>query len=136
MYMDVADRMSQMSYAIRAKVGTVIEKDGAIISHGWNGQPAGMDNACEYREVAPRGQIGELVTKPTVMHAEANAIVKLARSGVCSDGATAYVTLEPCVNCAKLLHGAGIKRVVYRDAYRDHSGVELLKELNVQVEQL
>lgn len=131
LYLDLAERCAQESHARRTKVGSVLEKNGQIISHGWNGTPPGRDNNCEYE-----GPNGELITKPEVLHAELNTILKLANNGgVGANGATLYVTLSPCQNCANLINRAGISRVVYKTKYRDISGIKFLQELGVLVEQ-
>lgn len=121
LYVDIARRVALMSYAVRAKVGCVIVRDSNILSMGFNGMPAGMDNCCEH-EVD-----GVLVTNPEVSHAEENAIAKLAKSSTSCNMATVYVTMEPCMHCAKLIYSAGIGRVVYIDEYKSHAGVEFLK---------
>lgn len=154
LYMDIAVRISQMSQATKAQVGALIIKDDNIISMGWNGTPAGDDNACEYEDYAPPGlseqelQTGyplfdavgaryRLMTKPEVLHAESNALMKLvARGGVSSEGATLYVTLSPCRECAKLIKQAKITRVVYIHNYRDLGGIKFLKDRGVTVNQL
>lgn len=128
-YMAMAEVWATNSYAVRAQVGALIVKDSSIISDGFNGTPAGFDNCCE--EVVD----GELVTKKNVLHAEANAITKLAKSTQSSLGSTLYVTMCPCLECSKLIIQAGIKRVVYGKAYRDLSGIELLKEAGIEVTQ-
>lgn len=129
-YMDIAERTSQMSRARRSKVGAVLEKGDNIISYGWNGTPAGDDNNCEIEL-----EDGALKTKPEVLHAESNALSKLTKNGgVGSFGSTLYVTLSPCFECSKLIKQAGIRRVVYRDAYRDTSGIIFLQSRNVLVE--
>ena len=130
-YMDIALRCASMSHAIRKQVGCVIVKDGSIISMGWNGTPAGMNNCCE-NALAD----GTLVTKPEVSHAEENALMKLAKSTMSADGSTAYVTLEPCIHCSKLLYNAGVRTVYYREAYREPIGTNFLKSLGVIVEQV
>ncbi len=130
LYMDIASRCSEMSHAVRAKVGAVLEKDGAIISHGWNGTPSGDDNSCENEVILGDGSV-ELVTKSIVLHAEENLLTKALRAGICTRGATLYVTLSPCLNCAKLIYGAGIKRVVYGSQYRDNAGVDFLSMRDV-----
>jgi dCMP deaminase len=132
LYMDIAKRVAQMSYAKRKQVGCVIVKDGNIISMGFNGMPAGMDNNCEHYDYSV-SMDGDYVTNKEVSHAEENAIAKIARSSSSSDGATAYVTLAPCMHCAKLLNSAGIRRVVYGENYRQE-GVEFLIERGVTVE--
>jgi dCMP deaminase len=144
LYLDIAERCAQESYAIRKKVGAVVVKDENIISHGWNGTPSGDDNTCEelvypddYDGRADGSGPPEMVlrTKPTVLHAELNALMKLARNtSAGTDGATLYVTMSPCVECAKLIKQAGITRVVYRELYRDASGIEFLVTRGISVE--
>jgi len=127
LYMDIAKRCAKESYAERAKVGCVITKNENIISTGWNGQPAGFHNTCEALEN------GVLTTLPTVLHAELNAIAKLAKSTQDSTNGTIYVTLSPCVECAKLIIQSGIKTVVFSTRYRDLSGVNALLNANITV---
>ena len=115
---------AENSYCERRQVGALIVKDKMIISDGYNGTPAGFENVCE----DDNG-----VTKPYVLHAEANAITKIARSNNSSDGATMYVTASPCIECAKLIIQAGIKRVVYSEKYRLEDGLDLLKRANIEV---
>jgi dCMP deaminase len=134
--MDIAKRCAEMSYAVRKKVGCVIVKDGNIIAMGWNGMPAGMPNECEYKKIDPKTFNDELVTNPEVSHAEENAIAKLARGTTSSANATAYVTLEPCIHCAKILYNAGIIRVVVGEAYRSHEGTEFLIKQRVEMAQI
>lgn len=114
------------SYCKRRQVGALIVKDKMIISDGYNGTPSGFENICE--------EDGH--TKPYVLHAEANAITKVAKSGNSSDGATLYVTAAPCIECSKLIIQAGIKRVVYEDEYRLEDGIKLLKRAGIEVEKL
>jgi dCMP deaminase len=147
-YLQMAKIWSTNSYAIRHKVGAIIVKDGIIISDGFNGTPAGFENECE--EAIPCGHIcsnlfdkncglcseRKLQTKPYVLHAEANAILKVAKSANSTEGATLYCTLSPCIECAKLIIQAGIIRVVYIEEYRDVAGLELLKRANIEIEQL
>lgn len=128
--MDIAKRVALMSYAVRKKVGCVIVKEGNIISMGWNGMPSGMPNRCEV------DIDGTLVTRSEVSHAEENAIGKLAMSNNSSLGAILYVTLEPCIHCAKLINTAGIRYVIYDEDYRDHTGIEYLKSLGIGVQKL
>ena len=123
-YMQMAKIWASNSYAKRTKVGALIVKDGMIISDGFNGTPAGFENVCEDENG---------VTKPYVLHAEANAITKIARSGNNSDGATLYVTDSPCIECAKLIIQAGIIRVVYCDEYHVTDGLDLLKRAGIEV---
>ncbi len=124
-YLRMARIWAENSYCQRRKVGALIVKDKMIISDGFNGTPSGFENVCE----DDNG-----VTKPYVLHAEANAITKIARSGNNSDGATLYVTASPCIECAKLIIQAGIKRVVYGEAYRLTDGIDLLRRAGVEVE--
>lgn len=114
---------AENSYCERRKVGALIVKDKMIISDGYNGTPSGFENVCEDEDG---------LTKPYVLHAEANAITKIARSGNCSDGATLYVTTSPCIECSKLIIQAGIKRVVYREKYRVTDGLDLLNRAGVE----
>ena len=123
-YLEMASVWARNSYCKRRQVGAIIVKDRMIISDGYNGTPAGFENVCE----DDNG-----VTKPYVLHAEANAITKVAKSGNSSEGATLYVTASPCMECSKLIIQAGIKRVVYRDEYRILDGVELLRRAGVEV---
>ena len=125
-YLEMAEVWAQNSYCKRRKVGALLVKDRTIISDGYNGTPSGFENICEDENG---------VTKPYVLHAEANAITKVAKSGNSSEGATLYVTASPCAECAKLIFQAGIRRVVYRDAYRLTDGIDLLKRAGVDVEQ-
>ena len=125
-YLQMAEVWAQNSYCKRRKVGALIVKDKMIISDGYNGTPSGFENICEDENG---------VTKPYVLHAEANAITKVAKSGNSSAGATLYVTASPCMECSKLIIQSGITRVVYRDAYRLMDGIELLKRAGIEVEQ-
>jgi len=136
LYLDLAKRISQMSYAKRLQVGCVIVKDDNILSMGFNGMPAGLDNQCEEfvnYDVNGflRGQ--KLVTKEECLHAEQNAICKAAKSGSPTKGSTMYCTHAPCIQCAKLIQQSGINRLVYLEDYRDSSGIELLKRCNIEV---
>ncbi|MBQ0044619.1 MAG: dCMP deaminase family protein [Bacteroidales bacterium] len=126
-YLRMAAVWAQNSYCKRRQVGALLVKDRMIISDGYNGTPSGFENVCEDENG---------VTKPYVLHAEANAITKVAQSGNSSSGATLYVTASPCVECAKLIIQAGIKRVVYRDEYRLTDGVDLLRKAGIIVEQV
>ena len=123
-YMRMAAIWAENSYCNRRKVGALIVKDKMIISDGYNGTPAGFENVCEDENG---------LTKPYVLHAEANAITKIARSNNSSEGATLYVTASPCIECAKLIIQAGIKRVVYAEKYRLEDGLDLLKRANIEV---
>jgi dCMP deaminase len=124
-YMRMARIWAENSYCTRRKVGALVVKEKMIISDGYNGTPSGFENVCEDSNG---------VTKPYVLHAEANAITKIARSGNNSDGATLYVTASPCIECAKLIIQAGIKRVVYGEKYRIDDGLRLLERANVKTE--
>lgn len=126
-YMAMARIWAENSYCKRRKVGALIVKDRMIISDGYNGTPSGFENVCE-------DESG--VTKPYVLHAEANAITKVAKSGNSADGATLYVTASPCVECAKLIIQSGIRRVVYSDEYRLMDGVDLLHRAGIETEQV
>ena len=123
-YLRMARIWAENSYCVRRKVGALVVKDKMIISDGYNGTPSGFENVCED---------DNNVTKPYVLHAEANAITKLARSSNNSDGSTLYVTAAPCIECAKLIIQAGIKRVVYGEKYRLEEGIDLLRKANVEV---
>lgn len=124
-YLKMASIWAENSYCTRRKVGALIVKNKMIISDGYNGTPSGFENICEDSNG---------VTKPYVLHAEANAITKIARSGNNSDGATLYVTAAPCIECAKLIIQAGIKRVIYSEPYRLSDGIDLLKRAGINVE--
>ena len=123
-YLRMAKIWAENSYCKRRQVGALVVKDQMIISDGYNGTPSGFDNVCEENNV----------TLPYVLHAEANAITKLARSSNNSDGATLYVTDAPCIECSKLIIQAGIKRVVYARNYRLDDGIRLLKQAKIEVE--
>jgi dCMP deaminase len=158
-YMDVAERTSKLSSAIRRQVGAVIVKDNRILSYGYNGMPTGWTNECEYKdymsgdaggwlnpdEIYERWPFEEyskeyesnrrykLVTKDEVLHAESNAIAKVSGSTESSEGATLFVTTAPCIHCAKMIFQSGIKSVFYRDTYRDDAGIEFLEKGGVNV---
>ncbi len=123
-YMRMAFVWAENSYCKRRKVGALLVKDKMIISDGYNGTPSGFENICEDENN---------VTKPYVLHAEANAITKVARSNNSSDGATLYVTSSPCIECAKLIIQAGIKRVVFAENYRLSDGIDLLRRADVEL---
>jgi len=131
--MDTAERFAQLSSAKRLQVGSVVVKDNRIISIGYNGMPAGWTNECE-NVVQLSDDTVVLKTKDEVIHAEANAILKLARDGESGNGSSLFCTHAPCVHCAKLIYGAGINSVYYRESYRDNDGIEFLQkcEINVQ----
>ncbi|MGV9002988.1 deoxycytidylate deaminase [Flavobacterium sp.] len=126
-YLRIASEWSKLSYCSRKQVGAIIVKDRMIISDGYNGTPSGFENCCEDEEG---------LTKWYVLHAEANAISKLAQSSQSSEEATLYITLSPCKECSKLIHQSGIKRVVFQNGYRDDSGLEFLRKAGVIVEQI
>jgi len=125
-YLEMAEIWAQNSYCKRRKVGALLVKDRMIISDGYNGTPSGFENICEE----------DGVTKPYVLHAEANAITKVAKSGNSSEGATLYVTASPCLECSKLIIQSGIRRVVYRDEYRLTDGIDLLRRAGIEVEKV
>ena len=163
-YMKIAKSISELSYANRNKVGCVIvSADGQLISQGFNGTPSGYDNCCEDKvynyipgkdckrpDSCAKGKDGTckgcllseqstsytLVTKPEVLHAESNAISKCAKWNSSTDGATCYVTLSPCVECSKLMIQSGIKKVYYKDLYRNTEGIDLLKRVGIEVKQI
>jgi dCMP deaminase len=122
-FINIAKEVGTLSHCTRSKVGAVLVKDGNVISFGYNGTPAGMDNGCEENDV----------TKDEVIHAEMNAILKAAKSGNAVDGSTLYLSLSPCQNCCKLIIQSGIKRVVYLEGYRDLKPIEFLSKF-IQVE--
>jgi dCMP deaminase len=131
--MDWARRTAELSHARRLQVGAVIVKDDTVISYGYNGMPAGWDNNCEDEVYQQDGTAG-LKTKPEVLHAERNALDKLAkRGGAGGEGASMFTTHAPCLECAKSIYGAGIKNVYFREQYRSDDGVEFLKKCGVNV---
>lgn len=161
LYMDFAKRVAQLSYARRLQVGAVIVKDDTVISYGYNGMPAGWDNDCEdkvwdrgaggwlspeeieeqypyegYHHGAERNVRYGLKTKPEVLHAESNAISKLAKSNNSGDRADIFITHSPCIECAKLIHQSGIRRVFYSENYRDNSGIEFLDKSGIETKQI
>ena len=161
LYMDWAKRTAQLSHARRLQVGAVIVKDDSVISYGYNGMPAGWDNDCEdkvwdsgaggwldpeefdakypyegWHEKAERKVRYGLKTKPEVLHAESNAIAKLAKSNNSGSGADLFVTHMPCLNCAKLIYQSGIRRVYYGENYRDDAGVKFLETSGVEINKI
>ena len=126
-YLRIASEWGKLSYCKRKQVGAIIVRDKMIISDGYNGTPSGFENCCEDEDN---------LTKWYVLHAEANAILKVARSTQSCEGATLYITLSPCKECSKLIHQSGIKRVVYLDEYKDTSGVDFLRKAGVEAEHL
>lgn len=147
-YMQIAEATSQLSYATRLKVGAIIVKEHRIISCGYNGTPAGWDNTCEDEIRTEDNYILDpggpfypmatvsLKTKAEVIHAEANSIAKLAKSQESGEEAIMFITHTPCVECSKLIYTSGIKKVYFKNYYRDQSGLEFLKKCNVEVEQV
>lgn len=161
LYMDFAKRVAKLSYARRLQVGAVIVKDNTVISYGYNGMPAGWDNDCELIEFMPFDVGGwldateiwhqwphegkfwidgvecdkryRLKTRPEVLHAESNAISKLAKSNNSGARADIFITHSPCIECAKLIHQSGIRRVFYSENYRDNSGIEFLDKSGIEV---
>lgn len=123
-YLKIALEWGSLSYCERKKVGAIIVKDRMIISDGYNGTPSGFDNCCEDENG---------LTRWDVLHAEANAILKVARSTQSCEGATLYITLSPCKDCSKLIHQSGIRRVVYQKGYRDDSGLQFLVKAGIEV---
>jgi dCMP deaminase len=134
-FMDTAERFAQLSSAKRLQVGAVVVKDNRIISIGYNGMPAGWTNDCE-EVIQLSDDTVELKTKDEVIHAEANAILKLARDGESGNGSSLFCTHAPCIHCAKLIHGAGIEHVYFRDSYRDETGIDFLEKCKIRVEKV
>ena len=155
-YMKTAEVFAELSTARRLHVGAIIVKDNRIISIGYNGMPSGWENNCEYTEFMPVNDpevisndypfVGRfwidghsverryrLITRSEVLHAETNAIAKLAKSTESGDGATMFITHAPCLDCAKLIHQSGINSVYYRNTYRNNDGLEFLKKCNLEV---
>lgn len=130
-YLDICETWSRLSTALRKKVGCIIVKNGIIISDGYNGTPSGFDNDCEFEDPFNK----TLVTKSEVLHAESNAITKLAKSTQSSSGATMYITINPCVECSKLIIQSGIKKVIYKNFYKNHDGINLIKRANIEIKQ-
>lgn len=130
-FMNAAEVFAALSSARRLHVGAIIVKDNRIISIGYNGMPSGWDNNCE--DIVVDGISSQLKTKPEVLHAETNAIAKLAKSTESGDGATIFITHAPCLDCAKLIYQSGIKSVYYRNTYRNTDGVDFLNKCNIEV---
>ena len=144
-YMQTAEIFAELSHARRLHVGAIVVKDDRIISIGYNGMPSGWDNNCEYEVTEFQTEYGvgsklvntgELKTRPEVLHAETNAIAKLAKSNESGLGATMFITHAPCLDCAKLIYQSGISSVLYRDTYRDTSGITFLEKSGIIVEKL
>lgn len=125
-YMETAHAFAKLSYAVRKKVGAIAITPQDVVVYSWNGRVAGGDNVCEI--------YGQDVTRPDVLHAEANIVSKAAREGISLKGSTIVVTLSPCLSCAMQMYQAGVKRVVYDEEYRDLTGVDFLKGLHIQVD--
>ena len=158
-FMNMSKEVAKLSYCQRHKVGALIVREGNISSFGYNGTPSGMDNCCEEQQylsqtsealldlldeetisinwplIDESGKRYRLITKKETLHAESNAILKAAKSGVSTDNSTLYITLSPCIDCAKLILQSGIKRVVYFEEYKDVSGIEFLSKF-IQIEKL
>jgi len=134
-YMKTAETFAELSHARRLHVGAIVVKDDRVISIGYNGMPAGWDNNCE-DVIQHSDDTTSLKTKPEVLHAETNAIAKLAKSNESGLGATMFITHAPCLDCAKLIYQSGIGSVLYRNAYRDTSGITFLEKSGITVEQI
>ena len=137
-YMKTAETFAELSSARRLHVGAIVVKDDRIISIGYNGMPSGWDNNCEIEEIVEVDEkfVKTLKSKPEVLHAETNAIAKLAKSNESGMDATMFVTHSPCLDCAKLIYQSGINHVLYRNSYRSEDGINFLKKAGVQVEQI
>ena len=134
--MDIARRTAELSHARRLHVGAIVVKDDRIISIGYNGMPAGWDNNCEDEIKWPNGDIKFLTTKPEVLHAERNALDKLAKGNEGGLGSTMFITHSPCLECAKSIYGAGIIKVYYGNNYRSTDGIDFLNKCGVEVEKV
>ena len=134
--MKTAKVFAELSYARRLKVGAIIVKDNRIVSIGYNGMPSGWENVCEDETFGEDGFHMIMKTKPEVLHAETNAIAKLARSTESGEGASMFITHSPCIECAKLIYQSGISAVYYDEDYRDDSGIRFLEKSNVSVEKV
>jgi dCMP deaminase len=134
-YMDVAERFAELSSARRLHVGAIVVKDDRIISIGYNGMPSGWDNNCE-DTIQHSDDTVTLKSKPEVLHAETNAIAKLAKSTESGVNATMFITHAPCLDCAKLIYQSGIDSVFYRDAYRSEDGIHFLKQSGIEITQV
>ena len=137
-HMDVAEVYSRLSTAKRLQVGCVVVKDNTIIGIGYNGMPSGWDNNCEEEFIVEEDEkfIKSLKTKPEVLHAETNALAKIAKSTNSSDGASMFITHAPCIDCAKLVYQSGINSVYYRNSYKNTEGLDFLKKCNIKIEQV
>ena len=134
-YMQTAEIFAELSHARRLHVGAIVVKDDRIISIGYNGMPSGWTNDCE-DVIQHSDDTTSLTTKDEVIHAESNAIIKLARDGESGNNSTMFCTHAPCIHCAKLIYGAGVNKVYYRDTYRDTNGIDFLNKCNIEVEQI
>jgi dCMP deaminase len=134
-HMKVAETYAQLSSAKRLQVGAVIVKDDTIIGIGYNGMPSGWDNECEEVELLKDGE-WKLTTKEEVIHAESNALCKVTKSTNSSQDADMFVTHAPCIHCAKLIHQSGIRKVFYRNTYRDENGLKFLEKCGVEIEKV
>lgn len=134
-YMKTAETFGSLSTAKRLQVGAIVVKDNRIVSIGYNGMPSGWSNECEDEVITEYESYTDsaLVTKPEVIHAEANAIAKLARSTESGEGATMYITHAPCIECAKMIYTSGITKVYYKNEYRSEDGIEFLRKCNVRI---
>ena len=133
--MDVAERFAQLSSATRLQVGAIVVKDDRIISIGYNGMPSGWDNCCEEKVYDTAAESTyQLKTKPEVLHAESNAIAKLARSSESGEGASIFITHSPCIDCAKLIYQSGIATVYYKNEYRSTQGIDFLLKSGIKVQ--
>ena len=135
-YMKTAETFAECSTARRLHVGAIVVKEDRIISIGYNGMPSGWDNNCEFDYTDTQTKQTSLVTRKEVLHAETNAIAKLAKSNESGMGATMFITHAPCLDCAKLIYQSGISSVLYRDTYRDTSGITFLEKSGIIVEKL
>lgn len=153
-YMQMAYQIAKLSYAKRKRVGCIIVKDNQVVSTGYNGTPHGFDNDCEENQIryydnpdhamtlmdkgykCKDGCCSKEVTKRVVLHAESNALAKVSKSTLSSDGADMYITMSPCFDCAKLIIQSGIKKVFYSENYRDTSGIDILEEAGIEVKEV
>lgn len=135
-YLKMAQTWANLSHALRKKVGALIVKNNTIIADGYNGTPSGFENECEEAISHEDGSFKEYRTKWYVLHAESNALAKVAKSTQSSEGATLYVTYSPCTECSKLILQAGIKRVVYLEEYRDIAGLDFLRRAGVEIKKI
>jgi dCMP deaminase len=132
-FMRLAESTAELSSARRLKVGSILVRDDQVLSTGYNGTPSGWDNNCEDETIDENGVVA-LVTKPEVLHSEANCLMKIAKSTMSSKDSIMFCTHEPCLQCAKLIYQGGIKKLYYRESYRDHSGIEFLYRGGIEVE--